>query len=563
MAWEPTLYSVLGFGAAGISAVVAIQVWRHREERGAVPFVALMVALCGWSLASAIQLGFATGGEQLLWQRVSLVIGGTIPTLWLFFAAIYAGRDRWLTRPVAAVFLLEPLAFALLTLTNPAHGMVWGGAELTPTAAGPVLSLSLAIGYYVHITYAYLLILAGLALLGLVFVRNPSVYRTQTALLILGTLPPFLGNVMFTLRMSWGPLPGLDPTPFAFAVTGVLFGFALFRFDLLQRAPIARERALEEMGDGLLVLDTDGYVVDVNPTARELLSPTPAVGDSLSDLGFGDGPTVESTLSAIDGRTLSATVDGRDRAYDVDCSELTTHAGDPVGHSVAFRDVTDRNRYEQRLEVTQRVLRHNLRNDVAVIQGHADQLARNAADEQARSAELILERTERLVDVSEKTRKLIHLQGMAESSKRPVDVRAALLELVEEFREEHPRATIECEPADVLEAELSDVELFETPVRNVVENAIEHNTDDEPWVRVIAETDGEFVTVRTVDSCPPIPAMERQVLEEGTESSLQHGSGLGLWLTYLSVRTAGGRADFDTREPRGNVVTLEFPATPV
>jgi hypothetical protein len=91
VAWQPTLYSLVGFGVVASSALVAVQAWRNRTQRGARPFAGLMIAVGGWSLASAVQLGFTTAPAQLVWQRVALALGGTIPTLWLLFALQYAG----------------------------------------------------------------------------------------------------------------------------------------------------------------------------------------------------------------------------------------------------------------------------------------------------------------------------------------------------------------------------------------------------------------------------------------------------------------------------------------
>ncbi|MFB6184746.1 MAG: ATP-binding protein [Haloarculaceae archaeon] len=101
-------------------------------------------------------------------------------------------------------------------------------------------------------------------------------------------------------------------------------------------------------------------------------------------------------------------------------------------------------------------------------------------------------------------------------------------------------------------------QLFEIAVSNLVENAIEHNDAAEPWVRVRVDADDQRVRVRVADDGPEIPAMEQKVLETGTEDPLQHGSGVGLWLTYWCVSAVGGSIAFDARDPRGNVVTLAF-----
>ena len=558
MVWRATPSSLLSLAAVAVAALVVVGGWRHRDERGAWPLLVLMIALGSQSLAYAVQLGYMTRAGQLLWQQIGLILGTTIPTLGLLFAVQYAGYDDRLTRSRLAVLAVEPALFALLALTNPAHGLVWSGSELVATSVGPVISSSFGVAYYLHRSYSYLVVVAGIAVLGSVLGRSSSVYRRQAGALIMGVFPPFILNVAVTLGVSWGPLPVLDPTPLAYVVTGVMWALALFQFDLLERTPIARKRVFDETGDGLIVADTDGRVVDVNSVARQALTPTPAVGSRITTLVDGaDSP--EAALRRLDRRTITATVKGREHVYDVSWSSLTDHHDETAGHVLTVRDVTERNAYQQRLEVTQRLLRHNLRNDMTVIRGCAALLAEEVDTERASTAQRIVDVADDLLDLSEKTRTMVSLDSSATSGRTTVDVPERLATLVADARDEHPEVRIECETPETGEIELSDAKLFEIPVRNLIENAVEHNDAAEPLVRVRAERADGQVRIHVEDNGPAIPTIEREVLEAGTENQLEHGSGMGLWLTYWSVANIGGTITFDTAEPRGNVITLELP----
>jgi PAS domain S-box-containing protein len=519
-----------------------------------------MTALGGWSLVYGVQLGFTTAASQELWQRVSLAIGGTIPTLGLFFTLHYLERDEWLTQRWRAVLAVDPVLFALLTLTNPVHELIWDNAALASTRAGSVLDLSLAVGYYVHIFYGYVIVAFSIGLFFRVFERTRSIYRRQTGFLILGVIPPFLGNIVYTFRVSLGPFLALDPTPFLFVLTGVLWALALYQFDLLDRTPLARQRIIDEMGDGLVVLDADREIVNANAVARRALTPDPEVGRSITELTAEETASVEATRDALDGQTITARVNGQQRVYDVDWSSLTDGQGTTVGHMIALRDVTERNEYQQRLEVAQRVLRHNLRNKMTVVRVCADELSETATTDQAEAATRISETAEDLIELSEKTHAMVQMGPSTASTRVSIDVQARLASIVAEFTDAHPEVTIEYAVADSVELRLPDRKFLRIPVENLVENAIQHNDTDDPWVRVGVESTGEQVRIRVEDNGPPIPEMERRVLEEGREDSLNHGSGLGLWLTYWSVRAVGGRVTFEQREPRGNAVTLEIPA---
>jgi len=559
MVWRATPSALFSLVAAAVAALVVIGGWRHRNQRGARPLIALMITLSGRSLAYAIQLGYQTKAGQLLWQQIGSVCGVAIPAIGLLFAVQYAGYDDQVTRPRLAALAVEPILFTLIVFTNPTHGLVWSGSELVTTSVGPVVSSSFGVAYYLHRAYSYLVVVAGIAVLGLVFGRSSSVYRRQAGALILGVLPPFLSNVAVTLGVPWGPLPLLDPTPFGYVVTGVMWALALFQFDLLERTPIARQRVFDETGDGLIVADTDGRVVDVNSVARRALTPTPAVDSSITAL-VDEADSPEAALRSLDRQTITATVDGRERAYNVGWSSLTDRHGETAGHVITVQDVTDRNAYQQRLEVTQRLLRHNLRNDMTVIRGCADLLAEEVDDEQVLTAQRIVDTADDILDMSEKTRTMASLDPSNTSGRTTVDISERLATLVAEMRDAHPETRLECTVPETAEIELNSPKFFEIPVRNLLENAVEHNDATQPCVQVRVERANGQISVHVEDNGPTIPTVEREVLEAGTENQLKHGSGMVLWLTYGSVEILGGDITFEATEPRGNAITLELPA---
>ena len=75
----------------------------------------------------------------------------------------------------------------------------------------------------------------------------------------------------------------------------------------------------------------------------------------------------------------------------------------------------------------------------------------------------------------------------------------------------------------------------------------------------VTRTD-EAVRIAIADSGPPIPEMERDVLgDDGEETPLYHGGGLGLWLVKLLIARSGGTITVAENSPAGNIVRIELP----
>jgi len=211
-------------------------------------------------------------------------------------------------------------------------------------------------------------------------------------------------------------------------------------------------------------------------------------------------------------------------------------------------------RLGRRLSVLNRVLRHDIRNDVNVIHGNADRIIEDAgASEPART---IKRKAEKLSRMSENARQIESLLEREGAPVEPVDL-AHLLEKERERLAIDPDVAVEADLPG--EARASASPMIESAIGNVVKNAVEHSDRGTPRVEMDVEVGAEHVEVRIADDGPGIPDREVRVLERGHETDLDHGSGLGLWLTNWIVTESGGEIAFERNDPRGSVVRIRLP----
>lgn len=360
---------------------------------------------------------------------------------------------------------------------------------------------------------------------------------------------------------------------------GTLRGFGKVTRDLTERRQARQaleseqafiERALNALDDIFFVLSTDGEIERVNQrvmdvtgySEAEVLAMEPVeffIPEDRQPITEGIAEALETGQTTVDASIL--TKDDERHRYEFRVQCLEDPDGSPTGLVGVGRDITERTLYEERLEVAQRVLRHNLRNDLNVIRGWVETLGDPTQDTPDDAVNRILSTIDRLVNLSEKTRQMTELAPLTGGEAPTTDVEAAVTELVESFRERNPDATIDLgvDAAESLRVAIDD--RFHTAVRNAIQNAIEHNPAPEPWVGVTVEQVDGHVQVRIEDDGPGIPEMEQRVLETGEESPVEHGSGIGLWLVHWCVTTVGGDVAFDSREPSGSAVTLRFPSS--
>ena len=227
------------------------------------------------------------------------------------------------------------------------------------------------------------------------------------------------------------------------------------------------------------------------------------------------------------------------------------------GYVVNSRDITDRKERQQQLELVDRVLRHNVRNDMNVIRGKARIIHNNTTGEDAEAAKQIVEQSEDLIDTAETERKMARL--LTESTDPIALMVSPLLQQVTtSIRADYPEASVSVSCPD--DVSIRATPQFRQAIEELLTNAIIHNPDDSPEATITVAEDSDTVRIEIADTGPCIPAMERDVLLGNKQrTELDHGSGLGLWFVQMLVSRSGGSIRFETNSPTGNIVILELP----
>ena len=342
--WMPAVFAGALVVSAATTTVLGVAAWRVREAPGATSFVGLMAAVTVWTTAYLVALVRAPGG-RFLWEQIQWFGVVLVPVFFLGFAMDYLGHDDRI-RGVLAAVSVPSLAMLALVWTNSWHGLVWREQAVHTVGGLEVVAQDVGVAYWAFTLFAYALVVAGSALLVRLVVQSEYLYLDQSAALLVGVVVPLVGNAVSVLGTPL--VPGLDLTPYAFTVTGVAFGNALFRYSLFETVPatwqLGRETVVGTLEDAVVIVDTDRTVVYLNDEAADVFetSVESAVGGDIA--AFVDADEVDfhapDALGELD-------LDGR--TYEVRSSEITDRHDRALGHALVFNDITERKRRERTL----------------------------------------------------------------------------------------------------------------------------------------------------------------------------------------------------------------------
>lgn len=589
---------------AVLAATLALLAWR-RPVPGSGAFALMMLAVAEWGALSALEFAATGLATKVAWSKLEYIGIVAIPPLWLLFTRAYAGLAA-LPRPANALLWVIPAVTLGLALTNERHGLIW--ARITASGPGRPLVYHHGPWFWLAVAYEYPLLLSGSVLLLRSVAHAPRDYRGQAVILLAGLAVPWLGNLAYLLGLI--PVLGLDPTPFVFALSGLLFFVGAFRFRLLDLTPVARATLVEGLIDGVLVVDLRGRIVDFNPAAWRLLGGAEgarvgrdvreAFAGSLALLALWDARA--STPARTDpppprsgGPAGEIPAPADPSAFlEVRIAPLRGRDGRTTGELLVLRDITERKRAEghalllereqmarlraeEALRVRADVLTtvaHDLKNPLVLVKGLTQLLQRRASGAVPIAGPELVEQLARIDGAATKMTRLINelldvARLQADQSltldRRRTDLVALAHQVVAEYQSSSASHRLGVEETLPELVGLWDLFRLERVLDNLLNNAVKYSPRGGAiTVRVRQEGDDAVLEVEDHGLGIPAAALPRlfERFQRAANVGATQGTGLGLVGVRRIVEEHGGRVDIHSQEGQGTTVTIRLPREP-
>ncbi len=338
MTYQFTPLFILFIINGSIAIAFALFGWTRRLNPGGRPFAFLMLAIGEWSLTRALEAAAVEPAGKIFWGQVEYFGIATAGLLWLLFAAEFARKSQWLTKKRLILLGVIPALTIGMAFTNSLHGLIWTSITPDITPGSDLLIYRHGLWFWVAVAYNYTTFIVGTVLLLTAFRHYTRLYRLQAVLIVIAALLPMAGNALYISRLS--PLPGLDLTHFGFTGAALIFSITVFRYKMFDLRRLARDIVIEEMSDGIVVIDEHSRIIDLNPAAKRMFGSPAflALGMSVENAAIiwfeltATRPTESGDLTEIN---LG------DRTYRVNVSPLSDHTKRVRGRVLFIVDVTE------------------------------------------------------------------------------------------------------------------------------------------------------------------------------------------------------------------------------
>jgi diguanylate cyclase (GGDEF)-like protein/PAS domain S-box-containing protein len=346
-------FALINWLSAILLVILGVYCLQARRAPAAIAMGSMLFMSAIWAAGDGLAFASATLDEKIFWTSARYPAVEILPLVWLWLTLKHS-RTTLPFKPIYLSFLLiVPLILIGLRWTSSFHTLYQSDAQIDIAGIIPVLQFSNGGWYYIHLGYAYTLMLIGMGVLVFSIRGASSHYRQQTFLVLAGAIIPCLISFVtqadiFNLRIR-----SYDPSPLSFLISGPVFVMALFRYRMLDLVPVARSLVVDQIEMLVLVTDLENRLIDFNrAAARGLnLSQKNSMGKPLNEVLSCWENQAERFLW-IENTHDEIYIPEERQFFELTVSPIQTKKGETIGRVVVLHDITERKLAEEKLRET-------------------------------------------------------------------------------------------------------------------------------------------------------------------------------------------------------------------
>jgi diguanylate cyclase (GGDEF)-like protein len=344
--WNFNPYSIALIMAGFLSLGLSIRLILRWTDRKGLYLGLALAMVAEWSFFVGFESAVIDTNLKIIFAKLSYFGVYTCVPFFFIFVIHYFGLGSRLTRWNFVSLWIIPFIIIILAATNELHYLIWAGVTTPPDSPFNTLVYSRGPMFWVGIGFNYLIIFIMTGLLFSKFRKSRfSIYRNQSLIVFLSILPPWLANFLYLLRIP--AVKYLDFTPFGFFLTGFFIFVGLNRFRLLEIAPIARDLLFDRISDGIIVMDLNNLLVDINTNGMKYLKLPHEewMGLSLSKSIIEIPNLMESIKKGRDFEIES--IINSSSVVEIEGRQVINKNEDPAGWLITIRDISARKQIQK------------------------------------------------------------------------------------------------------------------------------------------------------------------------------------------------------------------------
>jgi len=581
----------------------------RNKEQLHYAFLFTMISLFVWSIGYLIEVYVRIYTDRTIMLFVYVWYFGLCytPVFLMITGIIYAKSKSYMriTKRFLLLFVIPTISLVLI-ITNDYHHLMF-------TSNFSVQAAKIEFGHLllIHIIYSYTCIIVGLAYVISYSINNSGLLSKQSILVILGTVIPFVINILITFKLLNMPLYA---TAVSFSIAIILYGIAILRFNFLSISPIALNKVVDTISDGFIVVNQGMYVVDYNKTFYETFKLFFSnIKRNMSLVEMLDSNVIKNSrimdiikyinYSKRTGRPISledhVVFHYIEKYFEIEITPLTNN-GIYYGTVVLFKDITQSKKDLETIQKNQEMLMqneklaslgqliggiaHNLKTPIMSISGVIEGLVglvkeyKESIDDDQVTKEDHHEIADEMMEWINKIKPycsyisdvITAVKGQAVTLSSSNAIRFTIEELLKkiEILMKHELLHAHCKLTKRVNVDLNtelsgDVNSLVQIVDNLIINSIHSYKGSSGEIVLEITQKNDTILIKVSDNGSGITTdIKNKLFKEMVTTKGKNGTGLGLYMSYSTIKGRfRGDMWFESESDKGTTFTIAIPLT--
>lgn len=335
------LYSLSAFFSIAVNVVFIL---RAKKSSLLKAFLNVQYMIILWLIANVLKKAAPNEEVAWLWVVVQYMSVCMFGATFIDFGYLYRFGHQMRIKYRRVIYGLSGINYIVL-FTNPVHHLFYTSYTLVESVNGPL--------FYVHMYWSYTLLgVAYIYILSALFKDFYSVPFYRVVLFSAGLMTPIFVNVSYVF--NWSSV-GFDLTPVTFNMTILVFGYTAYRYRFLDIKKVSRVMVLENIHEGIIVVDTNNRIVLKNPLIEESIINYGSISKTTDFLTFISSignkiPDEDEIVKKIRGamvldvhrltEEVTIMINGKLKTLVMKMDRLDDTAGDKIGYVFRLIDIT-------------------------------------------------------------------------------------------------------------------------------------------------------------------------------------------------------------------------------
>ncbi len=573
--------TVVLFFASVVLMILAFAVLKQKKSK-LVWLSLTIVAMAIWSLGYGFELASNTHEQMLFWKKIEYLGINLIPAFWLIFCIEFSGKEFFLSKRWLGLIFFFPVISYLIIATNEYHLLYYETVALDSSGIVPLLRTTPGVWYYIHVFIFYIMFALGtFTLIFRLKYLNP-LFRPHAYTLLVAACLPWLINITYIADIR--PFGQIDITPFAFILSLLIVGGSFINNSLFNVLPIATSKVIDSMSNGLMVLDNQNKVIEINPSLLKILPfcTKDLFGkDVLYHVLHYEGlhSTILERKAAKNGFQFKH--EGKTKYILVESVPMTEKNGVYIGLLLLFEDITKEKKQQELLfkqaeELVRlnqlkdklfSVISHDLKGPIQGIKEILHMTLRGVISKRE-FFDILPDMTKDIKEASNLLDQLLKWSGKQLKGEGVVKEKMDLFYSVSKQMKFFENAAKEKNIHFINEVPdgimvIADIDMIELVLRNLIGNAIKFcSTGD--TVRINANIRADKIKISVTDTGQGIKEEHLEKLLSGESistkgSQKEIGNGLGLIMARDFIHKNGSRLEIKSIPKEGSIFSFELP----